>query len=672
MTKAKSFLRQQIPRRISRAISALIFILGGLLGASQPARADSAPDWFRSAAQEKLPEYPKDTERVVLLDEVITTVKENGEIEERVRRVFKLLRPQAQNNLGAVSVSFDGDTKLTYLKAWTITGDGTAYEVKETDAVESSFTTFELYNGVRVKTLRYTEAKPGNIVGYEYVRKKRPYVFDAVWRFQELVPVHRSRFYLQLPNGWDFTVAWANHDELKPVDQSSNRYVWEVLEIPAIEVEPAMPPIAAIQGRMYIKFYPRDPKMRGKSSGSWKDLGLWYSGLTGDSRTATPQIKQKVAELTSNLSEPLEKLNALATYVQQQIRYVAIEVGIGGFQPHFANDILTHQYGDCKDKATLLSAMLREIGIESYYVLINTHRGTVSPDFPTTNFNHAILAIRLPDEMSDNALYAEMKDPHLGRLVFFDPTNTAVPLGYLPTYLQENYGLVVSADGGTLALLPLLPPNLNRLLRTGKLNLSADGTLDGSIQEIRWGGPAEVSRMQLQGLPPAERMKTVEQFLGLFLTNFTLTNASVENMEKRDDTLTIRYSFVVEGYAKSAGNLLIVKPRIVGEKGSSILSGKPRKYPIEFPQAARHDDIFDITLPAGYVVDDLPKPVSAECPYATYKSEVKVEGNILHYKRMYEVRELMVPVPKLEEVRTFFHQIAMDERASAVLRRVNP
>jgi Domain of Unknown Function with PDB structure (DUF3857)/Transglutaminase-like superfamily len=668
----KWFSRRPKLQRTIRAIGVLAFILAWILWPSAAVRADNAPDWFRAAAQEKLPEYSKETEAVILLDELITTVKDKGEIETRYRRVYKLLRPEALSKYGGIAVPFDGDTKLTYFKAWTITPDGIAYEVKEADAVESSFTTYMLYSGVRLKSLRFLEAKLGSIVGYELVRKQRPYVFDNVWTFQDLVPIHRSRFYLQLPNGWEFTTAWANHEEQKPLDQSPNHYLWEVLDSPAIEVEPEMPPLPAVEGRMYVKFYPRDPAMRAKSAGTWKDMGLWYAGLTGDSRTATPAIKQKVAELTSGKSGQLEKMKVLAAYVQQQVRYVAIEVGIGGMQPHFANDVLTNEYGDCKDKATLLSAMLHEIGIESDYVLINTHRGTIAPDFPTTNFNHAILAIQVPDGMSDNSLYAELKDPRLGRIVFFDPTDKYVPLGYLPTMLQENYGLVVTAEGGTLVSLPLLPPNLNRLLRTAKLNLTESGNLDGSVQEIRWGGPAEVSRAQMLGRPPAERLKVVEQFLGTFLSNFTLTKASVGNLEKQDETLTIDYSLVVEGYAKPTGNLLIFRPRIVGEKGSNILSGKKRKYPIEFSQIARHDDSFDITIPAGYVVDDLPKSVDAECPYATYKSEVKVDGNVLHYKRMYEVRELLVPVQKLDEVKDFFHQIAADEHSSAILRREKP
>src|SRR5208283_3003611 len=94
----------------------------------------------------------------------------------------------------------------------------------------------------------------------------------------------------------------------------------------------------------------------------------------------------------------LAKIQALAAFVQDDIRYVAIELGIGGYQPHAAADVLRHRYGDCKDKATLLSAMLREIGVASYYVIINSERGSLTTAAPPNiEFNHAILAIALPD-----------------------------------------------------------------------------------------------------------------------------------------------------------------------------------------------------------------------------------------------------------------------------------
>jgi hypothetical protein len=423
---------------------------------------------------------------------------------------------------------------------------------------------------------------------------------------------------------------------------------------------------------MEVKYFPRDLNLRAKTTGSWSDIGTWYTGLTSASRVPSPALQQKVAELTTGLSTPLQKMQALATYVQQQIRYVAIEVGIGGYQPHPAADVFKHQYGDCKDKATLLSTMLKEIGIDSYYVMIDTERGIVNPDFPSLRGNHMVMAIRLPDNVPADHLYGIVEDPKLGRLLFFDPTNPFVPLGYLPDYLQQNYGLLVTPDGGKLVLLPLFPAATNRLLRTGTLTLSSTGNLGGNVQELRWGGPAVDSREQFMAATPADRAKVFEKLLGAGFSDFRLTGATIGNLEKYNETLNLDYKFVVDGYAKAAGDLLIIRPRVIGEKGSSILTGKDRKYPIEFPGTSLQSDAFDITLPAGYVVDELPKPVDAHCEFASYKSNVHVKDNVLHYSRMYEVKGVMVPTDKLPEVRDFFYEVAAAEKSSAVLRRVNP
>lgn len=638
--------------------------------------ADNAPDWLRAAAQDKLPEYPKDTIAVVLLDDAQTTIKDNGDIETRTRRAYKLLRPEARKDYDSAVARFANDTKITYFKAWTITPDGHEFEVKEKDAAEVSLTSFELYSDQRAKILRFPEPNPGSVVGYELVQKQRPYHLDDEWEFQETIPIRRSRFSIQLPAGWEYSTLFENHAEIKPQENGSNQSVWEITDSPAIEVEPDMPAWNSVAGGMLVKYFPRNPAMRAKTSGSWKEIGSWYNSLTATSRAATPQIQQKVAELTAGMTDPLAKMKALADYTQQKIRYAAIEIGIGGQQPHPAGQVFAHQYGDCKDKATLLGSMLHEIGIESYYVLINTERGTTAPGFPSDRFNHVITAIRLPDSVPDTTLYAVVKHPKLGRILFFDPTDEYVPLGYLPWQEQDNYGLMVTPDGGELMSLPLLAPATNRLLRTAKFDLSAAGDLSGEISEVRWGGPAEVSREQYLEIPPAQRAKVIEEFVGTFLNNFTMTNATLGNLEKYDDTLTIDYKFVAQGYAKSAGSLLIVRPRVVGSKESNLLSllsaKKPRQYAIEFDEATRQDDIFDINLPAGYVVDELPKPVDAECEYASYKSDVQVTGTTLHYKRTYVVKDVMVPTMKLNDVRDFFRQVAADERSSAVLKRATP
>src|SRR5258707_14387323 len=126
-------------------------------------------------------------------------------------------------------------------------------------------------------------------------------------------------------------------------------------------------------------------------------------------------------------------MNAIAQFMQRDIRYVAISLGIGGLQPHSAADTFRHRYGDCKDKATLMASMLKEVGIESYYVVINSERGAVTQEMPAHmgGFNHAILAIQLPVGVDDSLLVAVMQHPRLGRFPFFCSTPHITPFGGL-------------------------------------------------------------------------------------------------------------------------------------------------------------------------------------------------------------------------------------------------
>lgn len=189
------------PRITSPALSLAAAAAVALLACSaQPVlAADSAPAWLRAAAQEKLPDYDKDTVAVILLDETQVTVRDNGEIDTLHRGAIRLLRPEARREYGGKAVPFDKDTKLSYLKAWTIEANGHEIAVSEKDAFEQGFLADIEYTDVKVKALQFPEANPGNVVGYEYVQRDRPYVFEDHWSFQDTAPVVTARFELQLP-----------------------------------------------------------------------------------------------------------------------------------------------------------------------------------------------------------------------------------------------------------------------------------------------------------------------------------------------------------------------------------------------------------------------------------------------------------------------------------------
>jgi len=643
-----------------------------LLVGTLPLRA-GAPDWLRAAARMQLPDYPDDPDAVVLLNEQITTVKDNGEIKTRYRRAYKILRPEGRP-YGTVVVFFDNETRLTYLKAWSLPPGQKEYEVKEKDSVESSLFSGALYQDTRSKTLRIPGAEPGNVIGYEYEQKGRPFILQDTWWFAARIPVRRARYLLEPPAGWEFDSYWLNHPVQEPRSAGKNQWVWELKDIPAIKTEPAMPSWRAVAGRLAVNIYPStNASLRDRSHASWEEVGHWFAQLARAKRQATPEIREKVTELTAGTATLLDKIKALADFVQRDIRYVAIEIGIGGYQPHPAQEVFTNRYGDCKDKTTLLSTMLQEIGVESHYVLINTTRGVATPEFPSAlSFNHAILALRLPEDISNPTLYSVREHGGLGRLLFFDPTDPLTPLGYLPSTLQANYGLLVREPGGELLELPLLPPNVNRLYRQVSSVLEANGKLTSDVTEIRSGTHAVSRRAAYLDVPDSQRPKVLEDGLGFHLGNFELLSSEVENLEEYSQNMVETYRFVADKYAKSVGNLLLVRPRVLGQKGRDILEKEARKYPVEFRSTSSESGVVTITLPAGYIVDELPPPTDLSTDFGEYHSRIEVEGNVLRYQRSFVMKDVQFPIERFQELKEFYRQIAADERNQAVLKESAP
>ena len=662
-------VRQGIDRLRLASVSAVLAV--SLLSWAAAARAGDAPAWMHALVNAPLPEHDEKTDAVLMYSEKLVLVQSADKIKTTVREAYKILRPGGRE-YGTLVVPYNSHQKITAMRAWCIPSQGKDYEIKDKEAVEISLPKIdgsELMTDVKDKFLRIPAAEPGNIVGYEYEREDQPFVLQDIWRFQQETPVREARYSLQLPSGWEYKVMWMNYPEIKPVE-SGNQSQWVVSQIKGIRHEDNMPPWQGVAGQMIVSLVPPGASSRGFQN--WKEMGTWYQGLTSGRRDASPELKQKVTSLTSSSRTPLEKMKALGDFAQRDIRYVAIELGIGGWQPHAAAEVFTHHYGDCKDKATLMGAMLQEIAVASYYVIINSERGSVTPETPAykDGFDHAIIALKLPDSVVDPSLMAAVVHPKLGRLLFFDPTDELTPFGQLNGALQANYGLLVGPDGGELVELPVMPPAMNGIRRAGKLTLDSLGTLTGEVQEIRVGDRAWSQRWALRtATKDADKIKPIESLLSHSLATFEITKASVGNLHNTDMPFVYDYSVTARNYAKTAGNLLLLRPRFIGNKSSDLLETKePRKYPVEFDGPSRDTDTFEIALPPGYEVDDLPPQVDADYSFASYHSKTEVSGGTLKYTRTFEVKELSVPVSKVEELRKLYRIIASDERSTAVLK----
>lgn len=635
--------------------------------------AGDAPAWMHSLVNAPLPSHDEKTNAVLLYSEKDLSVQSIDKVRIVERRAYKILRPDGRD-YGFAVVPFNSPSeKVTALRGWCIPATGKDYEVKDKEALEISDPKVdgsELLTDVKEKVIQIPASEPGNIVGYENEIEEKPFLLQDTWYFQGEVPAREAHYSLQLPAGWEYKAAYLNYSDIKPA-QNGNQWEWTIKDIQGIREEKDMPPLHGVAATMVVYLFP--PGGTGeKGFDSWQEMGNWYRGLTQGRRDVTPEMKQKVAELTTGIVNPLDKVRALANFVQHDIRYVAIELGIGGWQPHPAQEVFAHRYGDCKDKATLMSAMLQEIGVNSYYVVINSERGSITPEMPAYSggFDHVILAITLPPETSDRSILATMQHPKLGTLLFFDPTNELTPFGQIGGYLQENYGLLVGPDGGQLVQLPKQPGTANTIRRTGILTLDANGNLSGSIRELRMGDRAWSERWRLLHVTNnAEQIKPIESLLSGSLSNFQITTASVLNLHHSDQPFGFNYSFQAMNYAKNAGDLLLVRPRVLGVEAQAIMeTTEPRRFPIEFEGPVQDTDTFEITLPPGYQVDDLPPPVDADFGFASYHSKTEAKGNVIGYTRTFEIKDLSVPVSKAEDLKKFYRIIATDERNTAVLK----
>jgi hypothetical protein len=582
--------------------------------------------------------------------------------------VVKILRPQGRED-ATVAVNFDQDRKLLALHVWSIAPDGHEYTVKDNEMVERGYGGGALYESIRVKLAEAPGRDPGGIVAYDYQRNMRPYAAEDNWIFQDRIPSLSRSYTLELPAGFSYQTVWAHATPVAPIDLEQQRWRWELRDVPGIDLDGvSMPPNPqALAGRMTVHFI--SPGMTTPEANSWQSLGAWYGQLTKDRLVASPEIAAKAAELVGQKSDFSDRVQAVAEFVQQQVRYFDIEIGIGGLQPHAAADVFRNRYGDCKDKATLLSAMLSTIGVHAALVMVDTERGVVDPEAPSLLGDHMITAIEIPKGYDSPRLKSVVTAKTGRRYLIFDPTWDRTAFGPLEHDLQGGYGLLFEGEESQAIQFPVLSPALNTLHRQAAFQLQEDGSIRGSVTEARFGDLSE-SRRRLYATEDAKAQQ--DFFDGLLkrdFTNFSMSDLKVENVDALSKELTTTYSLNVDGYGAKAGSLLMVRPRVLGDEAPELDRRSRRTVPIDLRETMQEQDDYSIQLPAGYVVDDLPQPVKIDVGFAAYESSSKVEGNILRYTRTYTVREVTLPANRYADLRRLAETIGSDEQSRAVLKK---
>lgn len=624
------------------------------------------PQWGVQAARTRTPDNAADASAVILYDEYLETIDARGRAVERERTAIRILKPQGRENTCAVS--YDVDEKINYFRAWTIAADEKRYQAQESDFTDQGDTEIP----VMLSTWRTRVAHPpavdvNAVVICESEEVMAPYFEEKVWHIQTGVPIVFQALEVDLPPGLPHAWGWHAYRGADPAEVAPNHFRWELKDMPALNLRdvPSHPDWGALAARMSVHW--GDAAVKGTDS-QWQALGQRYANLEAHRADPSPEISAKTQALIAGAPDFYTRLERITDYIQRNIRYFVVERGIGGWQSHPAAEIFQHHYGDCKDKTTLLISMLQAADIRAYYVPVDHRRHVIDPEMPSFYGDHMITAIEMPAGLNDPRLKAVVAARNGKRYLIFDPTDERTPVGNLPSNEQGGFGILALGADSQIVELPVLDPDANGTDRRGAFVLAADGTLTGSVDSRHSGPEGADFRMFLKYTDENERRKQLERAVATSLPGVSLDDIQLVQPAKLDQPLEFHYKLTAHDYAHAAGTLLLVRPRVVGSDALPF-NDKPRTVPIDLIATGHWHDSYNITLPAGYAVDEMPDAVTLDTDFASYHSQFTAKDNILHYERDFSVKKVELPAAQQPEFRHMESVILSDERATVVLKK---
>jgi hypothetical protein len=638
----------------------------GLLVAGTLCAGDDLPEWARQAAGLKASEYPAKVGMVMLLHEETLTVAPDGKRTMRERGALRIL--QRGETAGASRTYDTRNGRVAEFRAWLVPPVGRPVSYGKDYIVDVALDRGNLYDEARTKVLRCPEGtRPGSVFAYEIVEEEKTVFTQGAWYFQRTEPVLVSRFVLSLPPEWEARGTVFNRQSMQPA-VAGNQYTWELHDLPWIESEEYSPNIYALAPWVAFSYFPSGENRAGlRPLKDWAAVSAWAAGFADPAAEVTDTVRAKAAELTRNATTELDKIRAIAAYVQQTI-YVEVATNVtrgGGYVPHAAPLVLSRNYGDCKDKVALMRALLKAVGIDSYETgIFSGDRHFVRSEWPSMQqFNHAIAAIRVSPETS---LPTVIEPPGLGRLLMFDPTSRTTKVGDLPESEQGSLALVSVAGSGGLVTMPRLPVTANRVESSIEAAVDGEGHLEGRIQRQYFGQSGGYWRRLLlddgaDELKRAFERQTARRLGGMSLKGCTTAGAM-------DDG---HFDVSLEVTAKQFGQvmqdrLLFVRPGMLGSVAEYGFTGKERKWPVELNASLRHD-VVHLKLPAGFEPDEVPDEVKLESSYGVYKASWKVEHGEVTFEQAFEVRDTLTPAAEYGKLREFFGKVGGAQASAVVL-----
>src|SRR5208337_2560767 len=534
--------------------------------------------------------------------------------------------------------------------------DGTVINAPESGIQDVTYPNALMYSDFHEKHVSVPSLRPGDVLEYQFVRTivnpLTPGQFWASYAFKDRGIVLDEQLEINVPKSRQIKLKNEPDAEPKVTDAGDRRiYHWKHSHLEDEETDKK-------KGR---PTHPRDedapPSVQLTTFENWQQLGDWYAGLEKDRRQPNDAIKAKAAELVQGKTSAMDKVKAFYDFVSRDFRYVSLSFGLGRYQPHAASEVLANGYGDCKDKNTLLAALLAAQGFESTSVLIGSQH-KLDPDIPSpSQFDHVITRV-----------------PVDGQEIWLDSTNGAAPFRMLMLPLRDKQALALP-PGGTPKLVRT-PTNLpfasfDRTSIEGSLNDTGKLTVHFSASAR---GDAELGmRFGLRQIPNNKWKNVFDMMLSASaMKGGEITNLKIGDPANSDEPLRVDFDVAVSNYFDwSAADAKLPLP-VVGltvPPPPDDDSKNPKPIKLGAPTEALSE--VKIAIPVKYTAR-LPIGVDVKRDYAEYHSSYKFDDGQLVASRKLQTQLTEIPYDRRDDYAAFRRTIEADQAQSITLDNKTP
>lgn len=529
--------------------------------------------------------------------------------------------------------------------------DGTVITAQDSAIQDLTIPDAPVYTDYHQKHISVPSLRPGDTLEFRYVRTivnpLIPGQFWANYNFTEQGIVLDEQVEINVPKDRQIKLKIKPGYEAKISDEGDRRvYRWSHSHTKETDSPLKKRPRPDVE---------EAPAIQLTTFQSWEQLGDWYRSLEKDRREPTPEVKAKADSLVQGKTDDMAKVKAIYDYVSRDFRYVSLSLGLSAYQPHAASEVMNLGYGDCKDKNTLLAALLQAEGFQSTSVLINAVR-KIDPDVPSpAQFDHVITRV-----------------PVGGQEIWLDSTSGVTPFRMLAFSLRDKEALAVPPDGKpglvrTPASLPI--PEFDRTTVDGVL--SDTGKLTAHFSATVRGDTEITMRFALRQIP-SNRWKEVFQssLQGSALRGAEISNVHVGDPSDTDNPLQIDYDLSVSNYFEWWANEPTLPLPISGFRMPSPDEGdKDEPFRLGPPQEVQSQA--SINIPIKYTVK-LPIGVDVKRDYAEYHSSYKVLNNQLVASRTLKTTVSEIPYDRQTDYAAFVRVVDSDEKQSIRLENQSP